>query len=210
MVNQSKKRSRAVAIEGAEDADNEDMDLMEPTTPPPLERQDAIETDRCCKTCPSKLGAKDPPYARQCYDCYRDERTKRPCRVCEKHTIPVSEPEWKDVCGSCFKHAAMKPCSACNKYVIRSTDPKWKSICQDCYSAKNWKRTCDMCNDRPIRDDLPAYVTKCSVCYLKAKKETHDTCPECPAGERSCWKRIEAPMCRNCMVGQGLVKVLNT
>ena len=188
--------------------------------PPKLERQNAMMCDdikaliakgdsRMCQTCPSKLTIKDPPYARQCYECYKDTRTKRPCRVCSKPSIPVSEPAWKDVCGSCYTNAAMRPCGQCKQYVIRSTDPTWRTMCQQCYKDKNWNRTCEECKEKPIRDELPSYVTKCTSCYLKARRETHDACAICETEDmKGKWKRIEAPMCRECMVGQSLIMTM--
>jgi hypothetical protein len=215
------KRKNAESVEEMREArlerftppNSPDSAKAEPPSPPKLERQDAMmNTDvRMCETCPATLAPQDPEFARQCYDCYRDDRTKRPCRVCAKPKIPVTEPEWKDVCGACYKNAAMRPCTQCKQYTIRSTDPAWRVICQDCFKSKNWKRTCDDCGNRPIRDDLPAYVTKCSSCYLTAKKKTHDECMLCVTGDqRGQWKRIESPMCRNCMVGQNLIKTIDT
>jgi hypothetical protein len=103
----------------------------------------------------------------------------------------------------------MRPCGQCKQYVIRSTDPEWRQTCRECFKSKNWKRTCDECGDRPIKDDLPAYVTKCSACYLLTKRKTHDECTLCVVGDRKGpWKRIESPMCRDCMVGQNLIKTM--
>lgn len=188
------------------------MEALSPIVP--LERQSAwsaAASCRQCVTCPVGIPDSDPDWTKQCGDCFRDQRTRRPCKVCNQHRIPVTEPEWKKVCGSCFKNAAMRPCTSCKEYKIKSFDPAWRVLCQDCFSQKKWTRTCQMCKDRPIRDEMPSYVTMCTKCYLENKKKTHDHCPTC-TGERAklMTRRIGAPACRECMLGKGLIKTMDT
>lgn len=178
---------------------------MAPPSPPKLERQNAMAAPRMCMTCPDELPVDAFEWARQCHDCFRDERTKRVCMLCAKPRIPCTEPEWKKVCGTCFKDAAMRPCSKCKEYKIKSFDPAWRTMCQECYQSKEWDRPCSECKERPVKDGLPSYITKCTRCYLKQKNETHDNCPTC-VGDRPRWKRKSAPSCRDCMISNGMIK----
>jgi hypothetical protein len=184
----------------------EDEEMIAVPGPIPLERQNAIHEVRYCLTCPAELAVDAFAWAKQCHDCFRDERTKRMCALCKKPRIPCTEPEWKVVCGTCFKDAAMRPCSKCKEYKIKSFDPAWRTMCQQCYQSKEWDRPCTECNERPVKDGLPSYITKCTRCYLKQKNETHESCPTC-VGERPRWERKGSPSCRECMIGNGLIKI---
>jgi hypothetical protein len=166
--------------------------------------------ERVCITCPSCIPDTQPTWVRQCSDCFRDDSTRRPCRVCEKPRIPVTEPAWKQVCGHCFRDAAMRPCSACKEYKIKSFDPEWRTLCKECYSEKKWKRTCTRCKERPIKDDMPSYILNCTKCYLEEKRMTHSMCPTC-VGPRAkqLTRRNGSPMCRECMLGKGLIRTMD-
>jgi len=171
--------------------------------PPPPVLQRELTGVRLCATCPCVMEP-EPVWARQCSDCFRDDTTKRKCKVCDKARIPVSEPTWKVVCGSCYKNSPMKPCQGCNEFNLRAYETR--PLCKTCYTNKNWARTCEGCNARPIKDGMPSYVKLCPSCYINNKKETHEKCGGC-TGERAekMTKRKGTPFCRQCLQEKGLV-----
>lgn len=170
------------------------------------------ETERKCVTCPVKFPVQTgKEWAVQCYDCHRDESTKRECKICKKKRIIVTEPSYKEVCGLCYKASPMKPCEGCREYNLKSFE--WRSLCSECYKNKNFARPCTECETRPIPAHLPSYVTTCTKCYLEKKRATHDACPWCPPpldpSRELLNKRKEAPGCRTCMKSKGLIETGN-
>jgi hypothetical protein len=165
--------------------------------------------EKKCATCPVKLMLESgTEWKTQCSDCFQDERTKRECKICNKKKICITEPSYKDVCGSCYKEAPMKPCATCKQYVLKAFD--WRNMCGDCFKTGDFKRPCQECKVRPVAEHLPSYVTSCSRCYLEKKKKTHDACPWCvPAVKKQVTlnKRKEAPGCRKCMESRGMLQL---
>lgn len=187
-----------------------------PPSPPLLVRQNAMQvpenetSSRVCATCPAFVDD-TREWVRQCSDCFRDDRTKRACKLCGQARIPVSEEAWKQVCAACFKDAPMRPCTICKEYKIKSFDPSWRTMCVDCHKdPSKWPRVCETCNAQPIRDHLPLYVKTCTKCYLEKKSQTHETCPGCqsnPLRAKLLCKRKTAPACRECLFKSGELKV---
>jgi hypothetical protein len=165
------------------------------------------ETERKCVTCPVMVVLETgSEWKTQCVDCFKDERTKRECKLCKKKKICVMEPSYKDVCSLCYKEAPMKPCSKCKEYVIKAFE--WRSMCSPCFKLADFERPCQSCKIRPIGTHLPSYVISCTKCYLEKKKLTHDACPWCPKDptrKLTLNKRKEAPGCRDCMTSKGMI-----
>lgn len=170
---------------------------------------DIQTTQKKCATCPVVLELENgTEWKTQCADCFKDDRTKRPCKICTKKRICITEPSYKDVCGTCYKEAPMKPCNTCKQYVLKAFD--WRNMCGDCFRVGDFKRPCQECKIRPIAEHLPSYITSCSRCYLNKKKKTHDACPWCvPEVKKAVTlnKRKEAPGCRKCMESRGMLQL---
>ena len=173
------------------------------------EAVDGLSTfEKKCATCPVQITVdQGTEWKTQCVDCFKDERTKRECKLCKKKKICITEPSYKDVCGLCYREAPMKPCSKCKQYVIKAFE--WRSMCSPCFKAADFDRPCQTCKVRPIQSHLPSYVTSCTRCYLEKKQLTHDACPWCPKDpdtkRLTLNKRKGAPGCRNCMIEKGLI-----
>lgn len=172
--------------------------------PPKLERQNAMEVDRVCSTCPWILDAATPSYAIQCADCFKDIKTKRPCNRCGQFKIAVSEPEWKKICSTCFKVAGKRPCVSCKEMKINDFEPAWRSICKDCYSNDSMYRRCADCGNNTIKPGTAKYVNSCGPCWLEKREKTHIACPTCPDQRLKIKKGQD--MCRDCMRERGLIR----
>lgn len=162
-----------------------------------------------CSTCSADLEADQPSWAKQCVDCFRDDTTRRECRVCGKAKIAVSEPEWKQVCGTCFLQAAMKPCIGCKELKIKAFET-WRQLCKDCWVDRaKYMRICQVCDDRPLKSSVPDYIKTCTKCFIEMKKKTHEVCGSCTGKNATLLrKRKTAPACRDCMKEQGLIKTV--
>lgn len=186
---------------------NQEEDLLLPV---PLKRANAEPKSdaRVCVTCPTILPEDQEEFAVQCSDCFRDPNTRRACSMCNEKKIPINAPEWKRVCGTCYKNAGCRACFGCKEFKIKMTEPSWRTLCSECYKEKEkYLKMCTVCGKIPLKPGLPSYVTTCTKCYLKKKSETHEPCPSCPEQYRThLRKRKFAPACRTCMTQQGLIQ----
>lgn len=165
--------------------------------------------DRKCSTCPATIPGSDPEWFSQCPDCFQDERTKRNCTVCNKPKISCTAEAWKTVCATCYNESPLRQCNGCKVYNIKAVEPSWRNYCQECYKNKQFERVCEECKVRPIKSSLPKYVKNCTKCYIDKKSLTHEPCPSCPPEmQKLLRKRKSAPSCRECMIGQGLIKTM--
>lgn len=95
---------------------------------------------RRCTDCQAFLDTDVPEFAKRCRDCYKVytdawvSMPKRNCRVCNERKISTEEPEWKQVCGACFREHGRK-CVDCDKH-ISPTAPKYQTRCHGCFIAK--------------------------------------------------------------------------
>lgn len=149
--------------------------------PPPLElvRTDTTgmsrETDqnknwgRICMTCDVQLPEELPAFARQCEQCYKNPSTKRRCKKCNELKIPVTEPIWKSVCGSCYASSKFRECIICKEKKIREIDPIWRTVCSDCYKNKENFRECASCKQPNIKPGVASYLKVCGPCYKLSK-----------------------------------------
>ena len=163
---------------------------------------------KVCLTCPSTIAPEQPEWAKQCMDCFKDDRTKRNCKVCEKPKIVNTEPEWKTVCGACFKESPMKRCVQCKEFNIKAFE--WRKMCKECFEKGDFARPCQVCKIRPVDPGAATYIVNCTKCYLEKKKQTHDACPWCPNDPSKRFtlnKRKGAPACRSCMISKDLIKL---
>lgn len=105
-----------------------------PTTAP--ETQDA----RRCADCKAFLDSDLPEFAKRCRDCYKvyvdawADMPKRNCSFCKEQKIPADAPEWKQVCGPCFREHSRK-CEDCDKNIAPNA-PKYQKRCHGCFLAK--------------------------------------------------------------------------
>lgn len=171
----------------------------------PEEMPARLEEPKQCSTCPGTIPAGELAWKKQCVDCFRDDRTKRPCEICRKPKIPVTEEAWKKVCHTCFAESpTAKQCEGCKLFVIKACE--WRKLCLECYRTKNFKRVCEQCGCRPVDSRQPSYIKTCTRCYLDKKRTTHDRCPTCVGQAAKMLKRrIGHPSCRDCMMANGLI-----
>ena len=174
--------------------------LMRESTSSPMQM-----TERVCMSCNVALTQEDPDYAKQCKECYSDERTKRACRVCNQFKIVVGEPDWKQVCGNCFKDSARRSCIGCHQDKIPAYEPSWRNLCGDCFKNKDLYRKCTKCGEKAIKPGVAPSVNQCGGCWLKMRSKTHTKCPQCHGPRLN--TRIGDTMCRDCKVTAGGVRL---
>lgn len=162
-----------------------------------------------CASCPCMV-SEDPerPWVKQCYDCFRDDRTKRRCTICLKHKIiPQEENDWQKICGSCYSSSPLKPCIGCKLPKIKSVED-WRQLCSECWLTKEkWLKICESCCKRPLPKGAAAWVKDCSTCWLEKKKRGWEECPSCDS--KKLIKRKGAPACRDCMIKAGKIKLVD-
>lgn len=135
--------------------------------------QSALEKvwGRICMTCDSTLPENLPLFARQCEACYKNPNTKRKCTKCGESKIPITEPLWKQVCGSCYTSSKLRACKICKQNVIKDVDPEWRIVCSTCYKNKENFRECERCKEKSIKPGVQSYLKYCGPCYIATKKE---------------------------------------
>ena len=91
-----------------------------------------------CVTCPTLFEFdEEKKWAKQCYDCFKDDNTRRKCEHCGKARILATEEnQWQKVCSKCFKESALLPCDGCKQPKIKAVEP-WRQLCQDCWPKQN-------------------------------------------------------------------------
>lgn len=166
---------------------------------------DAMPTTRKCATCPVLFDL-DPEkdWAKQCYDCFRDDSTRRQCTVCLKHRIlPGEDFEWQKICSTCYKDSPVRPCGGCGEPKLKAVEP-WRQLCKECWPKRfELLRICTQCGDLPIRKGAESWVKICMKCYMANKEKYFEACPSCKSTKLI--KRKTAPACRDCMRSQGLI-----
>jgi len=126
---------------------------------------------RICMTCDTKLPEDLPLFARQCEACYKNPNTKRKCTKCGESKIPLTEPLWKQVCGSCYTSSKLRECKICKQKSIKEVDPEWRIVCSSCYQNKENFRECANCKEKTIKPGVQSYLKYCGPCYVELKKE---------------------------------------
>ena len=170
--------------------------------PPLLERESTgVCSSRVCSTCPSVITGVDD-WKLQCEICFVDPLTKRDCRVCHLPRIPLTEPEWKQVCGMCFKDSQKRACISCKEESIPVYEPAWRTLCKTCFSDTSKFRVCVVCKEPSIKPGMAKFLNKCTKCWLEEKQKKFIICPGC--GRLDC--RRGDRECRKCMISKGLVK----
>lgn len=153
---------------------------------------------RICVTCDIELDAEAPEYAKQCRDCFRDPDTKRPCSLCNEPKILTTDPEWKTICGTCYKNSEFRSCRACHKKTILASEPEWRNICSVCYKDESKYRVCTRCGKNSIKPGTKSFIRICGACWVDERKKTHKQCPNCDS------KMLDTPltaeMCRKCRI----------
>ena len=172
--------------------------------PPELKREQSAWATRICTTCPEEILADKPLYVNQCPACYRDPATKRNCAICCLPKIALGEPDWKKVCGSCYKNAGFRNCVSCQVPNISTTEPTWRTLCSACFKDQTLYRKCDKCGQNTIKPGSAPFLKQCGPCWLKDKSKTHISCPECK-DPRLTVKKGQS-MCRDCMKKSGIIK----
>lgn len=160
-----------------------------------------------CITCPTKYEFDcEKPWAKQCYDCFKDERTRRKCSACDQYRIlPTPENEWQKICNQCYKDSPLRVCDGCKQPALKAVEP-WRQLCKDCWPRRfELLRICTVCNDKPINKSAPKWVESCMSCYMEKKKQHFEGCPVCKTEKLV--KRKTAPACRQCMIKNGDVKL---
>lgn len=112
----------------------------------------------------------------------------RMCFECNRYSISVDEPEWKNTCKSCFKKVGAssksivllkgRNCIVCLKSTISLDEPAWKTKCKECYneetSSEEECRQCIICKEFNIKDTEPEWKNKCLKCYKRKDVSTDD------------------------------------
>lgn len=180
------------------------LELDEIPPAPKLERETTVSSRKVCSTCPTIIPDTAADYISQCVDCYKDPTTKRVCEQCKQPKITVTEPEWKKICGNCFKHGKKRACVHCNLNNILDSEPAWRTLCSGCFKNPLYYRKCSVCNLNTIKPGTPPYLNKCGQCWLSKREKTHTQCPVCKDDRLK--MRIGHNMCRDCMKKQGFIK----
>jgi hypothetical protein len=158
-----------------------------------------------CVTCPTKFEF-DPEkaWAKQCYECFKDDNTRRVCSACLKHRIlPTKENEWQKVCSQCYKDSPLRVCEGCKEPKLKAVEP-WRQLCKGCWPHRHeLLKICTTCKDKPINKGAPKWVETCMSCYMTKRKKNFEICPSCQSTSLN--KRKTAPACRDCMIKDGLI-----
>lgn len=158
-----------------------------------------------CVTCPTKFEVNpERDWAKQCYDCFKDDRTRRVCTACNKARIlPTEKNIWQKLCGTCYAESPMRSCDGCKKPKIKTVEP-WRQLCTDCWPDRHkFLQICEKCKDKPIKKGAPSWVNTCMKCYLTEKGKHFEKCGKCNSPYLT--KRKTAPACRHCMILEGKV-----
>ena len=158
-----------------------------------------------CVTCPTKFEFDpDKAWAKQCYDCFKDDNTRRVCSACNKHRIlPTKENEWQKVCSQCYKDSPLRVCDGCKEPTLKAVEP-WRQLCKGCWPKRHQLlKICTTCNDKPINKGAPKWVETCMGCYMIKRKKNFENCKSCQSTSLN--KRKTAPACRECMMKSGQI-----
>ena len=138
----------------------------------PLTRQNGYyEGERACISCEVPLPRDAMPYVTQCKDCFLDEDTKRACTECKLKRIPLAEPDWRKVCGTCYSTAKKRPCVCCGDLAIPEYDPAWRLCCGPCFKDPNNYRACAECKENKVKPGTPDTTDTCGPCRQKAFRQ---------------------------------------
>lgn len=118
-----------------------------------------------------------------CLACYKgnndfanmDHNRLRACSLCGELKILKSDPDFKDKCGDCFRHAKQReemeekrPCSLCNELLIPVSKPDYVDKCTACFKSAAQtveKRPCSDCGQLKIPVTQPAFKNRCVDCF---------------------------------------------
>lgn len=161
-----------------------------------------------CRTCAAKFEYEDEKkFAKQCYACYRDDNTRKQCKVCKKFRIVPDEDgsNWQTICGTCYNESPLKNCVGCHQPNVKSIET-WRQLCKECWPKReNYLRICEQCKDRPIKAGAEKWVKTCHKCYLEKRALHFEPCPQCKSTKLI--KNKNAPACRPCMLLNGQIKL---
>lgn len=160
-----------------------------------------------CVTCPTMFEFDQAKaWAKQCYDCFKDDKTRRACSACGKHRIlPTIGNEWQKICGQCYKDSPLRLCDGCQQPNLKAIEP-WRQLCKGCWPQRHsLLRICNVCNDKPINKGAAKWIETCMSCYMTKRKEKFEKCTSCNSTHLS--KRKTAPACRECMMKAGQIVI---
>jgi len=162
-----------------------------------------------CATCPAQfLFEEEKAFKKQCYDCYKDDNTRRICSVCElPRIVPSPDPtkDWQKICNKCYSESGEKKCLGCKQPKIKTVE-KWRQLCSECWPDRHqYLRICEKCDIYPIKQGAPSWCKTCFKCYIKDKEKYWEKCQQCNSTQLV--KRKTAPACRKCMLMNGDVRI---